>query len=457
MKQTMSCFKKLGMGIIGVILLTTSIEAATLEGLNQNNTTLVPLRIISEELGAQVNYEASKKEITISYKDSFVLTTIGSKKATVDGSIKELMVAPQIVNNTSYVPLRFIGEALGAIVHYDKGNLTITLDNQIKEWTLETTTNKSKTEAAQKAVQEGEFVATINGKPLTLASYKGYLFSVKMEMEEGFGEEIWQFDMEGETMENIAKERALETAVAMSITSEKAKEMKLKLSTQDKEEAKSIAANYMTQLKELLEEEGITENVIRVMMEDIITSQKVLDQLTNQFTPSENEDELQVFIEENKTYFEIVTAQHILVGITDELGNLYPEEKLKKIEEKAEMILRKALAGEDMGELAKEYSEDPGSKDTGGEYTFQRGEMVVEFEEAAFDGQAGKVFPKVVKTSHGYHIMKTIEKITAKEEEMKLAFEEKQKADYINGEIDEWITSAKVEKTNLYNKIKIRQ
>ena len=81
MKLTMRSIKKLGIGIIGAVLLTTSIEAATLNSLNQNNTTLVPLRIISEELGAQVDYQATTKEITVLYKDSVVLTTVGSKKA----------------------------------------------------------------------------------------------------------------------------------------------------------------------------------------------------------------------------------------------------------------------------------------------------------------------------------------------------------------------------------------
>ena len=298
-------------------------------------------------------------------------------------------------------------------------------------------------------------VATIDGESLSEEAYRGYLFSVKIEMEQGFGAGIWELEMEGETMEGIAKERALESAVAMSITSKKAKEMKLKLSSEEKEEAKSIAANYVEQLQDSLAEEGVTEEVIRIMMEDILLSQKVLDELANNFTPSEDAEGLEAFIEQNKAYFESVTAQHVLLSTVDEMGNPMPEEKLKEIEEKAEMILEKALAGEDMGELAKEYSEDPGSKDEGGEYTFQRGQMVPEFEEAAFNGDAGKVYPEVVKTSHGYHIIKTVEKITATEEEMKLAFEENQKAEYINGEIDEWITNAKVEKTELYDTITI--
>lgn len=302
-----------------------------------------------------------------------------------------------------------------------------------------------------------KIVATINGESLLEATYRVYLFSVKMEMEQGFGPGIWEIEMEGESMEKIAKERALESAVAMSVTSKKAKEMKIKLTQEEKDEAKAIAVNYVEQLKDLLDEEGIKEDTVRAMMEDILISQRVLEELVDKFTPSQDTQEFEKFVEENKMYFESVTAQHVLISTRDEEGNLLPEDKEKEAEEKAELVLEKALAGEDMGELAKEYSEDPGSKDTGGEYTFRRGEMVPEFEEASFTGEEGKVYPEVVKTDHGYHIIKIVAKITSSEEDMKSAFEENKKAEYINGEIEEWITGAKVEKTELYDTITIKK
>ncbi|NLI90039.1 MAG: hypothetical protein GX366_06505 [Epulopiscium sp.] len=305
--------------------------------------------------------------------------------------------------------------------------------------------------------KKSKTVATINGEPLSEASYRGYLFSVKMEMEQGLGPGIWEIEMEGESMEKIAKERALESAVAMSVTSAKAKEMQLKLTPEQKEEAKTIAANYVAQLKGPLAEEGVTEDVIREMMEDIIMSQNVLEELERNFTPSEDADEFEKFVEENKMSLETVTAQHVLISTLDDDGNPLSEDEEEKAKEKAEEILEKALAGDDMGELAKEYSDDPGSKDEGGEYTFGRDEMVPEFEEAAFNGEAGKVHPELVKTIHGYHIVKTIEKTEPTEEELKEAFKENQKAEYISSELDEWITGAKVEKTELYDAIEIKK
>lgn len=301
-----------------------------------------------------------------------------------------------------------------------------------------------------------ESVATINGEPLSIDTYKAYLFIAKLNFEQISGPGIWDIEMDGESMEQVAKERALESAIAMSVTSKKAKEMKVELSAEDKDYAKQSAAEFITELGDQLEE-GVTEDVIRKMMEEILLSQKVSVELANRFVPTEDVEGFNKFVEENKAYFEQVKAQHVLISALDESKNPLPEEKQKQAKEKAEEILKKALAGEDMGSLAKEYSEDPGSKDNNGEYTFPRGQMVPEFEEAAFSGEEGKVYPELVHTTHGYHIIKTVEKIAADENEMKQAFEENQKAIYVNSEIDEWIKGAQVEKTPLYDTVTIKR
>jgi protein-export membrane protein SecD len=75
----------------------------------------------------------------------------------------------------------------------------------------------------------------------------------------------------------------------------------------------------------------------------------------------------------------------------------------------AEDVLKRALAGEDFATLAKEFSEDPGSKENGGDLDFfKKGQMVAEFEQAAFspDLKVGQVYPELVKSSFGYHIIK---------------------------------------------------
>ena len=77
-------------------------------------------------------------------------------------------------------------------------------------------------------------------------------------------------------------------------------------------------------------------------------------------------------------------------------------------------ILKRVKAGEDFAALATQFSEDPGSKDKGGELPpFSHGEMVPEFEAAAFSMETNTV-SDVVTTTYGFHIIKLLDKTPAK-------------------------------------------
>jgi len=96
------------------------------------------------------------------------------------------------------------------------------------------------------------------------------------------------------------------------------------------------------------------------------------------------------------------------------------EEFNKKAKETADDILKKINKGEDFDALAKEKSEDPGSKEQGGDLGyFQKGQMVPEFETEVFDNlKVGEVSKEPVKTQFGYHIIKkTDERETDKDGE----------------------------------------
>jgi peptidyl-prolyl cis-trans isomerase D len=72
---------------------------------------------------------------------------------------------------------------------------------------------------------------------------------------------------------------------------------------------------------------------------------------------------------------------------------------------KAEGLLKQLKAGADFSKLAKENSDDPGSKDQGGELNWvTRGQMVPEFEQATFATPVGQL-SGLVKTTYGYHIL----------------------------------------------------
>ncbi len=78
----------------------------------------------------------------------------------------------------------------------------------------------------------------------------------------------------------------------------------------------------------------------------------------------------------------------------------------------AESILKRAQSGEDFAALATQFSQDPGSKDKGGDLDFVKaGAFVPEFDQALFEGGLanGAIYPQVVESQFGYHIIKKLE------------------------------------------------
>lgn len=93
-----------------------------------NGNTLVPVRAIFENLGATVEWNSVTKTVTGRTEDKIVILVIDEKTATVNGSSVELAVPAKIINGSTYVPVRFVAESLGAEVNWDN-NLKSVLVN----------------------------------------------------------------------------------------------------------------------------------------------------------------------------------------------------------------------------------------------------------------------------------------------------------------------------------------
>ena len=98
-----------------------------------------------------------------------------------------------------------------------------------------------------------------------------------------------------------------------------------------------------------------------------------------------------------------VRASHILLGLGDK-----DEDTVRR---QGEAILAQAKAGADFAELARQYSEDEATAELGGDLDFfGRGQMLPEFEAAAFEMEPGAV-SDLVQTPIGFHIIKVVEKV----------------------------------------------
>ena len=107
---------------------------------------LVPLRIISEELGMNVEWKKKEQLVTIKKKGTSVEVIIGKTKAKVNGEVIDLETPAAIINGTVYVPVKFVAEAFSLSIGYSSptsegmeflshvlGNPLITLDEKPTE------------------------------------------------------------------------------------------------------------------------------------------------------------------------------------------------------------------------------------------------------------------------------------------------------------------------------------
>ncbi len=275
-----------------------------------------------------------------------------------------------------------------------------------------------------------QVVATVGGQNISALELKFYLGMDKENTEKEAGltdksdeekSKYWK------TEEGVAKQKEL-----IDRTLENLKELKLLVADANKNNIKleqtelDSINDSMTQIiqtegngdkaeadKAMLNDYGVTVDQYQSMF----TEYALVYQKYVQVKPTQieiNDSDVQKEFDSNKEQYNKVTVKHVLVGTTDPATNeKLPEDKVAEKKTLADDILKKAQAGEDFGELAKQYSEDPGSKDTGGEYTFAKGEMVPEFEEWSFNAKEGDM--GVVETSYGYHVMKFIKHASVSE------------------------------------------
>lgn len=96
--------------------------------IDNNSRIMVPLRAIAEALGARVDWNPQTRGITLVTETGTVMLTINSTQALVNGQVRQMDAMPVIRNNRTMVPVRYVGEFLGARVHWDTVSRTATID-----------------------------------------------------------------------------------------------------------------------------------------------------------------------------------------------------------------------------------------------------------------------------------------------------------------------------------------
>ena len=168
---------------------------------------------------------------------------------------------------------------------------------------------------------------------------------------------------------------------------------------QAKELAKTSIESEIKLLK-AAEAKGVKVNQVLPLDLQVANAVKELyDKLKSEVTYTQ--DDLKNFFEENQLNYDTLKSADANIAIL----KVQPVEEDNIIAKgKAEKIL-KEVNKENFAEMAEKYSDGPSGPTGGALGTFKKGDMVKPFEDAAFSGVPGEVYPEVVKTQFGYHII----------------------------------------------------
>lgn len=118
------------------IVMTVGKKTATIDGKSTqlqtapfllNDVNYLPLRFVTETLGAEVSWDNATKRVTVLRGDSMLELWVGRSEVTLNGVRQKVLAAPILKNNSVYVPVRVVTEQLGQKIDWDGKTKTITI------------------------------------------------------------------------------------------------------------------------------------------------------------------------------------------------------------------------------------------------------------------------------------------------------------------------------------------
>jgi parvulin-like peptidyl-prolyl isomerase len=252
---------------------------------------------------------------------------------------------------------------------------------------------KNKTPPVSSNQTSTEIAATVNGEPIYTADINA------------------QYDKLTPLQKGVmSKETLLNQTIDEMLLLQESKNQNIKVTGEDiKNELDNFKKqNQLSdkQLQDLLAQQNITEEQLQKLIEKKLRIRNLLNK-TVLSGISITDSQIKEYYNNNKSLFTEpakVTVQHILIMISENVTDKMANDKIQSI--------AKMLNATNFCDLVKKYSDDLGSKDTCGQYTFGQGEMVPEFETASFKLETNQT--TIVKTVYGYHLIKKLGSTEAK-------------------------------------------
>lgn len=340
-------------------VLKTEAEKSSLEAAPyiKNSRTMAPVRAILEAFDATVDWDDNTKTVFISKGETNISLAIGSNKIIVNGEEKAIDCPAEIVDGRTFIPLRAVTEVLGYYVYYVDATRQILIDDVAP-------------------------VMSVNGVDVPYNVYHAF-YTFNTELDEQTGLPVRDESLSLEIYEYLSLLFAHYSKSQDAIPG---------LSEQRKEEIRAECANLMSS-----GEKGkyVVSGSLALFFEKYLVAENNYSIAREFYKNSVSDDTARDYYRSN-----FVLAKHVLISTETRT-----EKEALSI---ANEVYKKAIANENFDGLILQYGEDPGTVQNTDGYIFTRGEMVKEFEDAAFSLPVGSI-SKPVKTAFGYHIILRLE------------------------------------------------
>ncbi len=291
--------------------------------------------------------------------------------------------------------------------------------------------------ACSEQIDNENIIATVDGKAISKSEYMLYLYEATRDFNEIGGNDIWETDFDGQSAENVVKERAFITMVHVKVTVDKASKYKVSLSDKDKSEAKQEGD---TELASMTEEQkniiSISQQDIYRIMEDTSLYRKVVEAVTKDYQLSEAD--FNAYFEKNKEAQRTAYTQYTISTI------LIPDQQI------AQQISQRLKQGEEFQSLFQTYemnSQNEGFVETIQAYK-DRLDTVFNID---FNFEQGQITDPI-STEEGYFIIhidqKSIPDDVQLKELIKAEYEASMKQQVFTDELNQWIADTEIERND---------
>jgi peptidyl-prolyl cis-trans isomerase SurA len=206
------------------------------------------------------------------------------------------------------------------------------------------------------------------------------------------------------------RQAALDALVNKKLIEQKVKELDIRVSDEEVRQAIEDVkkTNNITEenLVAALAARGISFDAYKAQLKDQLERLRLIS-LEVRSKIQVSEKEIQDYFSAHAGNYQVDEAFHAR-QIFLAVPATATEDQQKKIQEKAEKVLREAKSGADFAELAKKYSDDPSGKEGGDLGFLNKGELLPEFEKALISMRVGEV-SGLVRTTAGIHIIKLVD------------------------------------------------